>query len=71
MTNDPRYKSFVNSETSIDDEIRAVNLNCINYDDPTHDKCTGGWFFRNPNPDIKEFLKYPSLKLTCIGNNNS
>ena len=53
----------------MDDEIIAVNLNCINYEDPTNVQCNGGWFFRNPNPDFKEFLKYPSLKFNCIGNN--
>ena len=69
ITRDPRYKEFENSNTKMDDEIIAVNLNCINYEDPTNVQCNGGWFFRNPNPDFKEFLKYPSLKFNCIGNN--
>ena len=52
----------------MDNEIRAVNLNCINSDDPTNGKCNGGWFFRDPTEDVKAFLKYPSLKFSCLGN---
>ena len=66
ITQNPRYNSYTNGYATIPDEILAVNLNCINYEDPTHDKCNDGWFFRKV--DVKEFTKYPTLKLRCIGN---
>ena len=67
ITQNPRYNSFRNGYyVKLPDEILAVNLNCINYEDPTHDKCNDGWFFRKG--DVKEFTKYPTLKLRCIGN---
>ena len=53
--------------------IAAVNLNCINYEDPTDDRCNDGWLFRKANADIpspnNKFVKYPTVKIACTGEN--
>ena len=67
ITYDNRYNHFHNSYTGIDNEIVAVNLNCINYDDPTNDKCNDGWLFRKANAIEKTFLKYSTLTFSCKG----
>ena len=71
ITHDLEEKSFDNSYIGISAEIAAVNLKCINYEDPTDDKCNGGWFFRKVDAEIpspnNRFLIYPALTITCTG----
>ena len=52
----------------ISDDIVAINLDCINQEDPTNAKCNNGWAFRNLNTDKKEFVKHDTLSFNCIGN---
>ena len=66
ITEDPRYNSYDIKNAKLRAEIVAVNLKCINYEDPTHDKCEDGQFSRTDN--TTEFTKYPTLRLRCRGN---
>ena len=52
----------------ISDNIVAINLDCINQEDPTNAKCNDGWAFRKLNSDTNEFVKHDTLSFNCIGN---
>ena len=52
----------------ISDVIVAINLDCINQEDPTNAKCNNGWAFRKLNTNNEEFMKHDTLSFNCIGN---
>ena len=52
----------------ISDNIVAINLDCINQEDPTNAKCNDGWAFRKLNSVTKEFVRHDTLSFNCIGN---
>ena len=69
ITHDPSEKEFSNNFRTISRDIAAVNLHCINYEDPSNSKCTDGWLFRQANAEDQEFLKYSAMQFTCLGKN--